>query len=100
MLCFSVPLGDRVGRGRGARRSKGPSGAPGNFGAGRGAALVVVGRQFIVAGPDIEPRNAYVRQSHSNVAVSVLDDEMTVRMLAFELLLPPPRFSTRRVFAF
>jgi hypothetical protein len=95
-----MPLGDRVGRGRGARRSKGPSGAPGNFGAGRGAALVVVGRQFIVAGPDIEPRNAYVRQSHSNVAISVLDDEMTVRMLAFELLLPPPRFSTRRVFAF
>ncbi len=39
-------------------------------------------------------------QSHSNFAVSVLDDEMTVRMLAFELLLPPPRFSTRRVCAF
>jgi hypothetical protein len=57
MLCCSVHLGDRVGRGRGARRSKGPSGALGNFGAGRGAALVVVGRQFIVAGPDIEPRN-------------------------------------------
>jgi hypothetical protein len=39
-------------------------------------------------------------QSHSDVAVSVLDDEMTVRMLAFELLLPPPRFSARRVCAF
>lgn len=39
-------------------------------------------------------------QSHSNLAVSVLHAEMTVRMLALELLLPPPRFSTRRVFAF
>jgi hypothetical protein len=39
-------------------------------------------------------------QSHRNLAVSVLDAEMTVRMLAFELLLPPSRFSARRVCAF
>src|SRR5262249_9702954 len=39
-------------------------------------------------------------QSHRNLAVSVLDAEMTVRMPAFELLLPPSRFSARRVCAF
>jgi hypothetical protein len=39
-------------------------------------------------------------QSHSNLAVYVLDAEMTVRMLAFESLLPPSRFSARRVCAF
>ena len=42
--------------------------------------------------------------SHRRIAAVVLDPDMTmrfgaVRLLAFELLLPPPRFSTRRVSA-
>jgi hypothetical protein len=43
-------------------------------------------------------------QSHRRIAAVVLDSDMTmrfgaVRLLAFELLLPPPGFSTRRVSA-
>jgi hypothetical protein len=43
-------------------------------------------------------------RSHRRIAAVVLDSDMTmrfgaVRLLAFELLLPPPRFSTRRVSA-
>ena len=53
-------------------------------------------------GSPVRPRLA--GHSHRRIAAVVLDSDMTmrfgaVRLLAFELLSPPPRFSTRRVSA-